>query len=242
MCANNPVNAIDPNGMEIYYLPDGTCLGQLGDNEDIRVINSMKGKDARSHFESGSEESIAALMDGSVAFADYFTPVNDVTNNAALVRYGEVLDANGRPNCKLSADKQMSNAGYKDKGSDVAIQTKVSTDSNLSSDAIGGAISLQTDLMNGKPVIIGVEQSLGSAVVAPVGNTNELTTHFVVVRSVTVQNGIVSFNYLDNGTRLGKSPSNNLTLNISTGAITGYMSARNVNYHVSEVRRSSRIR
>ena len=244
-CLNNPLKYIDPNGKEIYYATDGTRLGKVGDNDDVRVINSeMSNDDAIQYINSGSEESLGVLMGGSVAFIDYFTPILDVTNNAALVKYGDVTDANGKANCKLSADKQMSNAGYGDKGSNVAIQTKVSANSPLNSNAIGGAISIQTDLMNGKPVIVGVEQSRPSDgyIVASVGNTNELTTHFVVVRSVNVNNGVVSFNYLDNGTHAGKSSNNNLTLNTGTGAITGNMSSRNLNYHVSEVRRSNRLK
>jgi hypothetical protein len=66
----------------------------------------------------------------------------------------------------------------------------------------------------------------------------EPLANFALRSSSVDANGVVSFNYLDNGTYAGKSNSNNLTLNTSTGAISGRMVKRNVNYQVSEVRKS----
>jgi RHS repeat-associated protein len=238
-CSNNPVNRIDPTGTEDYYFTNGTYLGRLGDNDDIRVINAtMSEEDARTHFNSGSDDAISALMGGSVAFADYFTTVNDVTNGAKVVPYSG--------NCYDAAAEQMNNAGYAPEGSRAqsTIFTKVGegTDNpnNLTENTVGGAIKIMTDLNKGKPVMVGVEQTNA------VGNfnrqdanTNPLTSHFVVVNSSTVNGGAVSFNYLDNAG--GKGP---LNLNISNGAISGGITNRGAvkNYTISEVRNSWKIR
>jgi len=236
---NNPLRYIDPNGKEVYYAQDGTRLGKIGDNDDIRVINAtLSNNDALSHISSGSEDAISALMDNSVAFADYFTSVSDVTNGASVVPYSG--------NCYDAAAEQMNNAGYAPEGSRAqsTIFTKVGegTDNpnNLTENAVGGSIKIMTDLKNGKPVMVGVEQTNA------VGNynrqdanTNPLTSHFVVVNSSTANGGVVSFNYLDNAG--GRGP---LNLNTSSGAISGGITNRGAvkNYTVSEVRNSWRIR
>jgi len=233
------INMIDPNGKEVYYAQDGTRLGKIGDNDDIRVINAtLSNNDALSHISSGSEDAISALMGNSVAYADYFTSVSDVTNGAAVVPYSG--------NCYTAAETQMGNAGYGVEGSQAqsTIFTKVGegTDNpnNLTENTVGGAIKIMTDLKSGKPVMVGVEQTNA------VGNynrqdanTNPMTSHFIVVNSSTVNGGAVSFNYLDNAG--GKGP---LNLNTSNGAISGSITNRGSvkNYTVSEVRNSWRIR
>jgi RHS repeat-associated protein len=238
-CLNNPVNAIDPNGMEVYYLSDGTRLGQLGDNEDIRVINAqMRTNDARAHFESGSDESISALMDGSVAFADYFTNVSDVTNGATVVSYSG--------NCYDAAATQMENEGYGVAGSKASstifTNVGVSTDNpnNLAENVVGGAIKIMTDLKSGKPVMVGVAQSNDTGNFnMQWGNTNPRTSHFIVINSSIAGSVAVSFGYLDNAS--GSGP---LNLNTSTGGITGGITGRGLvkTYSVSEVRSSWKIR
>lgn len=111
---------------------------------------------------------------------------------------------------------------------------------NLKENAVGGAIKIMTDLKAGKPVMIGVEQTnaVGNYNRQD-GNTNPLTSHFVVVNSSTASGGVVSFNYLDNAG--GRGP---LNLNTSNGAISGGITNRGTvkNYTVSEVRNSWRIR
>lgn len=140
-------------------------------------------------------------------------------------------------NCFTAASTQMENAGYMQAGRGSAIDTK---SDNLPADPIAGAISTMTDLKNGKPVMVGVEQSNEKGYIAyEKRNANESTSHFIVIRSSSVDAvGNVSFNYLDNGTRLGKNKNNNLQLNKTTGIMSGRMENRGVNYKVSEVRKS----
>jgi RHS repeat-associated protein len=234
----NPVKFIDPNGMEVYYDTEGSQLGQIGENTDVRILNSsMKKADALSHIESGSEESIIALMDNSTAFADYFTTVNDVTNGAAVVPF----NFDGEKNCYTAAEKQMKDAGYGVAGSRASstVFTKVGegTDNpnNLTENTVGGAIKIMTDLKNGKPVMVGVEQTNAVGNFNRQNNTNPLTSHFIVVNSSSVSDGVVSFNYLDNAS--GRGP---LNLNTSNGAISGGITNRGAvkNYTISEVRSS----
>ena len=237
-CGNNPVNLIDPTGKEVYYAQDGTRLGKIGDNDDIRVINAtLSNNDALSHISSGSEDAVSALMGNSVAFADYFISVNDVTNGAKVVPYSG--------NCYDAAAEQMNNAGYAPEGSRAqsTIFTKVGagTDNpnNLTENAVGGSIKIMTDLKSGKPVMVGVEQTDANGNYNRQNNPNPLTSHFVVVNSSTVSGGGVSFNYLDNAG--GRGP---LNLNTSNGAISGGITNRGSvkNYTISEVRNSWRIR
>jgi hypothetical protein len=233
------VNYIDPDGREVYYAQDGTRLGQLGDNEDIRVLNAnISNKDAMAHIASGSEDAMSAMMGGSVAFADYFTTVGDVTNGAAVVPYSG--------NCYDAAAEQMNNAGYAPEGSraktTIFTDVGVGTDNpnNLAENAVGGAINIMTDLKSGKPVMVGVAQSNDAGNFnMQSGNTNPRTSHFIVINSSTAENGTVSFGYLDNAR--GSGP---LNLNTSTGGISGGITGRGLvkTYSVSEVRSSWKIR
>ena len=238
-CGNNPLRFIDPTGMspEKYYDQEGSYLGQVGTNTDVRVINSsMSKEDALSHISAGTKSSATTLMNNSVAFADYFTTVPDVTNNAALQTW-----ADNNEDCNTASIAQLSDAGVTQTGPWEAMQTKVNTNSRLVADPIGGAIRVQTELNKGKPVMVGVEQTLKNGNVRTGNNVNSLTTHFVVIRSSTVTQNGVSFNYLDNAYSGGKSHHNYFTLDTSTGAI---MDKRVINrpeyskYHVTEIRKN----
>ncbi|GAB6119058.1 SpvB/TcaC N-terminal domain-containing protein [Dysgonomonas termitidis] len=235
-CIQNPVKFVDPDGKEVYYDTEGNKLGKVGENNDVRVLNStsLTRDDALNYIKSASEESIQALMDNSIAFADYFNDVSDVTNDAPLVPY---ID-----NCYTAAKKQLLNAGYTPLGRTSAIDTKTDKgyNPNLKTDPIGGAIKIQTDLYDGKPVIVGVEQADSRGYFAlEKRNANQSTGHFIVIRSVSKdENGVIKFNYLDNASYKGKNDVNNLTLNTKTGIIKGFMSQRNLTYTVSEVRSS----
>ena len=237
------IRFIDPTGEEIYYSEDGTHLGKVGDNDNIRVVNStLSNENALSYISSGSKEDAASLMENSVAFTDYFTSVSDVTNGAAVVPF----NFDGEKNCYTAAKEQMKRAGYGVEGTRPAakpIFTKVGegTDNpnNLTENTVGGSIRIMTDLKNGKPVMVGVEQTDANGNFNHGNNKNPLTSHFVVVNSATVNGGVVSFNYLDNAR--GRGP---LNLNTSNGAISGGITNRGLvkNYTISEVRNSWKIR
>jgi RHS repeat-associated protein len=235
-CMNNPVKYVDPDGREKYYAIDGSYLGQVGTNTDIRVINStLTNTQANTHIQNGANNE---LTSNSVAFANYFTTVADVTNDAALQTY-----TNNGKNCFSAATAQLTDAGVTQTGAANAIHTLVADNSNLTSDAFGGAIRIQTELNNGNPVMVGVKETKNDGTVPNPGNNNSLTGHFVVIRSATVAaNGSVTFNYLDNAsTSSGKNANNNMTLDTSTGAITDEVVPARSNYQrydVTEVRKN----
>lgn len=175
-------------------------LGQVGDNTDVRVVNStMTNEQATAHIQSGNAESTQALTDNSVAYGDYFTSVADVTNNAAL----EIYSANGN-NCYTAAAAQLDDAGLSAPGPGNAIQTTVDNTaavnnkagnvSTLTANPIGGSIRVQTELNKGNPVMVGVKETKTDGTVPNAGNRNALTGHFVVIRSASVSaDGTVTF-------------------------------------------------
>lgn len=240
---NSPVANIDLWGLQRFYAADGSFLGQVGDDDDVRVINSaLDNAQAKAHVDARSEERTQALMDNSVPFAEYFTAVEDVTNNAALETY-----SNHGNNCFDAANAQLDKAGVSQTGPVEAIQTLVDTDEDpaLTADAFGGAIRVQTELNKGNPVMVGVKGTKTNGTVPDPGNRNSSTNHFVAIRSVTVaEDGTVRFNYLDNAkAATGKSnANNNFSLDTSTGAMTDTTTpggrASYSSYEVSEVRKN----
>jgi len=247
-CANNPIMYVDPDGREIFYSQDGTRLGQVGNNTDLRVVNTtMTNAQALTHIQAGTE-SLQTLMGSSVAFSDYFTTVADVTNDAVLQTY-----TNHESCCFTASTAQLTLAGVAQTGPDNAINTLVdntaerntkrNNNRNLTADPFGGAIRIQTELNSGNPVMVGVEQTRSDGTIPNPNNINALTGHFVVIRSSNVAaNGTVTFNYLENAsTALGKNANNNITLNSTTGVITdSSVPARSSiqQYRVSEVRKN----
>jgi RHS repeat-associated protein len=245
-CLNNPIIFVDPDGNEVYYSQDGTNLGQVGTTTDVRVVNStMTNAQATTHIQNSNAES---LNSSSVAYASYFTTVADVTNDAALQTY-----TNNGNNCNTAAIAQLTDAGVTQTGPGNAINTlvdntaatnnKTGNNANLTADAIGGSIRIQTELNSGNPVMVGVQQTKTDGTIPNPGNNNALTGHFVVIRSSTVAaDGTVTFNYLDNAsTSLGKNANNNMTLNTTTGAIIdNTVPARTSvqQYQVTEVRKN----
>jgi len=233
---DNPIRFVDPDGMkEIYYSQDGTKIGQIGTNTDVRVVNSnVTNAQAAADVKNGDKTTLNA---NSVAYSSYFKTVSDVTNDAKLETY-----TNNGNNCNKAARAQLSDAGLKP---DNVINTKVDANSKLTADAIGGSISVQTQLNAGNPVMVGVQETKTNGTASDPGNTNSATGHFVVIRSSNVSSdGSISFNYLDNAsTAKGKSADNNFTLNTSTGAMTdNTLTQRNgySSYEVSEVRLSQK--
>ena len=245
---NTPIQAIDFDGLEIYYAQSGQKIGTYGTSTEIRVLNEDQVSTATTEFATYSnalKTDPAATntylgngaVTGSVAFADYFTTVADVTNDAALETY-----ANNGKNCYTAARKQCTNEGVTPSGPGDAINTSVVTADNLTENKIGGAIYIQTQLNAGNPVMVGVKETKTDGTVPDPGNTNSLTGHFVAIRSTNVaSDGTVTFNYLDNAkASTGKSSNNNFTLDISSGSLidnttpggrTNYSS-----YEITEVR------
>lgn len=248
---NTPIQAIDLDGLEIYYAQSGQIIGTYGTSTEIRVLNENQVATATTEFAAYTNALKtdpaatntylgSGAVTGSVAFADYFTTVADVTNDAALETY-----ANNGSNCFTAAKKQCTNEGVTPGGSgNAAINTLVSAGDNLTENKIGGAIYIQTQLNAGNPVMVGVEETKTDGTSPDPGNANSNTGHFVAIRSSNVTaDGTVTFNYLDNAkAATGKSSNNNFSLDTSSGSLidnstpggrTNYSS-----YEVSEVRKN----
>lgn len=138
------------------------------------------------HINNGNSESEDFLNQNSVAFADYFTTVNDVTNNAPLETWG-----NNGHECADAARKQMKNAGYEVTGnySESNIYTKIDENynpNNLEENVFGGAIRIMTDMKKGKPVMVGVAETNEAGGYALANNQNPISGHFIVIRSANV--------------------------------------------------------
>jgi len=249
---NTPIQAIDLDGLEIYYAQSGQLIGTYGTSTEVRVINAnalatfttefATYSNALSTNPAATNEYLGSTQaaSNSVAFASYFSTVADVTNDAALETY-----SNNGNNCFTAAKKQMTNEGITPGGpGNAAINTKVDAADNLTENKIGGAIYIQTQLNAGNPIMVGVEETKTDGTTPDPGNANSNTGHFVVIRSSSVAtDGTVKFNYLDNAkASTGKSSNNNFTLNTTTGSLIDNTTpggrTNYTNYEVSEVRKN----
>jgi len=257
---NTPLQAIDLEGLEIFYAQSGEKIAIYGTSTEVRVLNEDQLATAITEFATYTQAletnpnasnqfiSTTLLTAGSVAFSDYFETVADVTDDAALETY-----SNNGQNCFAAASAQMTNEGLTQQGpitakqavvdNTAAVNNKPNNVSTLTADPFGAAIAIQADLNNGDPVMVGVKETKSNGTVPNPNNRNALTGHFVVIRSANVAaNGTITFNYLDNAsTSLGKNANNNFTLNTTTGVITdGTVPARSsyTEYQVTEVRDS----
>lgn len=247
--SENKVTAhIELEGLESYYAADGNLLGQVGTDTSPRVVTSgISNSDAKALINSANDvnntyfaNSMMSLSGQSVAFADYFTTTSDVTNGAAL----ETFVNNGR-NCFSACVQQLANENVTQTGPNNAIHTITDAGSNLSTNPIGGAILIQTELNAGNPVMVGVEEIDASGNSPDPGNVNSATGHFVVIRSSSVSaDGTVTFNYLDNASSANgvSNTNNNFTLDTGNGTLSdGTITQRSSyeTYDVTEVRRNN---
>jgi RHS repeat-associated protein len=256
---NTPIQAIDLDGLEIYYSQSGEKIGTYSASTEIRVVNNDQLATATTEFATyntalktdpaATNEFLGGTLTttGSVKFADYFTAVSDVLNNATLSAYSKV---NGvvKCDCACAAKGQMKSAGVTLSGQ--AINTLV--DNTLQqppraqlgeANPIGGMIYTQTQLNAGNPVLVGVQEAkAGETTPQDPGNTNHTTGHFIVIVGTNVsETGEISFRYYDNATYAnGKKEENKLVMDSSTG-IAEDSTPANTNkayYKISEVRKN----
>jgi len=211
--SNTPIWATDLDGLEAYYSQDGVKRWQYGTSTEIRVVNNSF---VNANTTSKSVPP-ASLNANSVTLANYCTNVTDVTKGSKLETW-----ANNNRNCNLAATAQMKDAGVTTTGRTDAIQTIVDNSiqgsNKLAENKAGGAIYTMTQLKEGKPVMVGLQETSADGSLADVGNYNRLTGHFVVVNSCTVSPSGIQFGYRDNASSsCGDSPDNQLKLNTGNG-------------------------
>lgn len=251
---NKPIWAIDLDGLEEYYASDGSYIGTYGTSSEIRIVKDSElqsARDAFGKYNNGDRTSettgylanyLSSDVMGSTSFADDAQDVNDVLNDAPLETW-----ANNHQNCYTAACKQMSNAGQSMQNKYQAIQTDVDNTlqpatNQLTENTIGGVIYTMPQLKAGNPVMIGVKEERSSdGSVVNVGNYNRNTGHFVVISSMQVNNGAVTFGYYHNAnSATGKSTDNRFDVDSSTGAMqdnTNVGVGGVQSYTVSEVRK-----
>jgi RHS repeat-associated protein len=249
---NTPIQAIDLDGLEIFYAQSGQKLGVYGTSTEIRVVNQDQVATATTElaaYSNAVKTNPAATNEflggsltttGSVAFADYFTEVADVTGGAVFQTYTMHGD------CKKAADAQCtldnvtpkSRANAKDVLIDNALQP---ANKQLTADPIRGAIYIQTELNAGRVVEVGVAETKTDGTIQNSGNHNVLTGHFLVITGTNSDNGVKSFTYLDNAraTRGNRPAENRFIINTTSGAMvddTDVPPQTKTKYEVSEVR------
>lgn len=273
---NTPIQAIDLDGEEIYYAQSGQKLGVYGTSTEVRVVNDDQVKTTQAQFAlyneavktdpASTNEFLGTTLvnSGSVAYADYFTNVNDVVGvNDANFTFRSYKDFENNGGCFGATEQQLNDAGSYQTGPNDAIQTKVNAQaqtqwnkSTLTEDAIGGSIYIQTQLNKGNPVMVGVEVDYPNNMIGAPSTTyrneNTNTSHFVLINSSNVSNGNVSFGYIDNATSnkaKGTSSGNSFNLNTTTGGMQDNTSVitgssppagqpASTGYQVTEVRKN----
>ena len=218
---NSPVGFIELEGLERYWSPQGSHIGNVGNSTEIRIINNdMDASVAKKHVASanGSLPQIAnehnsILIQNSISFKDYAQDIPDVLNNAKLVQYSG--------NCKDAAEKQMNEVGVYQSGPKNAIQ--INAPSSLQTNPIGAMIYTMTQLKEGKPVMFGV-MNANEQHRKDVGNYNSKTSHFIVVSGMikSYKGGTPAFYYYDNASsQYGKSKNNILVTDPDRERIKG---------------------
>lgn len=248
---NSPIAFIDLEGSERYYAADGSLIGQVGDNTEVRVVNDNFTKQqaltaifkANGNNAPTTQQRYSSFLNAkSVSFTDYAENVNDVLNDAPLETWAD----NGE-NCYKAASAQMANAGQSMENKYSAIQADVDNakqpaNQQLSEDAVGAAIYTMTQLKNGNPVMVGVTETSTDGSTVDVNNYNQNTGHFVVISSMQKTGNNVTFGYYDNANgTTGKSSNNKFNVNTETGAATdnSNIGVGGVqSYKVSEVRKN----
>src|SRR5690554_892500 len=247
---NSTIAFIELEGLEKYYAADGSYLGSYGTSTEIRIVHEDEVDFARTALNDQAnvpsgyfQHYLTSETMGSTSFANYAQNVNDVLNDATLETW-----ANNSQNCYTAACKQMSNAGQSMHNKYQAIQTDVDNtlqpaNNQLTENSIGGAIYTMTQLKAGNPVMVGVKEERSSdGSVVNVGNHNRNTGHFVVISSMQVNNGAITFGYYDNASEAtGKSADNRFDVNSGTGAMqdnTNVGVGGVQSYTVSEVRKN----
>jgi hypothetical protein len=207
---NSTIAFIELEGLEKYYSADGIQLGQVGNNNDIRIINENLTNETS--FElirnavvpmRSAASATQSLLDFSTSITDYAENIDDVLGGADIVEYTD--------NCFKAANTQLRNAGLKQQGPYTAIQTRVDNDKQidfhylsksgeqltkkrkqLSENVVGGAIYTMTQLKKGNAVMFGVDTRASD-----VGNYNAITNHFVVVSGMVKGKKSILFEYYE---------------------------------------------
>jgi len=227
--SNRPIDGIDLDGLEHFYSADGILIGTIGTSTEIRVIdeNKISVSLAKSYIKWANDNNYTSTQAApytakySQSLNDYAQNVDDVLGDATPETWGV------HGNCYDAAKAQMDNAKQPVKPEEDAIQTDVDnskqpTWEQLTENKIGGLIYIMTQLKKGKPVMVGNKVTINGSVYPPERNLNVLTTHFVVISSMTKTSLGFTLGYWDNAMTSSKvrdDNNNNYSVDTSSGQI-----------------------
>jgi RHS repeat-associated protein len=232
-CNNNPVNNIDPTGMDWYrHDESGAVIWQESNNSSITIKDQIY-------------SNIGETYSHTIGNSTYGYTQHDLTS----ITYTGITDNNwvsqitNNMNCYQASSQMLSNVGVSTagKGYEVIIVNQGENgragtgNNNLNT----GISVINNALEDGNPIIVGVDYRNGSP------NADGMTDHFIVISSMThnINNGNVTrttYNFFDPGTQYsawGTSPNNNLSF--SNNQIIGtYVNKLAQPYTVVTVRRN----
>ncbi|MBB3188591.1 RHS repeat-associated core domain-containing protein [Microbacter margulisiae] len=236
---NNPVNRIDPNGLDWYRWHNGdgkyAIIWREGDAKTIVLDNQ-------------TYNDIGTTLSTQI---DDWTTITYIQNAATSVTFtgidkSDYVSQTGRSGCKVASDQMLAKKGVNSNGERFNV---VNADANgvattPTKSANKGISTIDNALENGKPIEVGVDYS-------PVQLHNKkpegdgMTDHFIVISSKTetLNNGHVTsttYNFFDPRQQAyGTNPLNILTrqYDMLKGAFHG---TRIIPYTVTTVRTSSR--
>ena len=229
--ANNPINLIDPNGMDWYTSTDGSATMWKEGSDDI---DGYTNNGANYTQDIGGGASITYTQNEATSMT--FTGIDE--NNFVAQGTGT--------GCKIASNQMLANEGVNSNGerSNVvnADAKGVATTANAS--ATRGINAVDKALENGNPIEVGVDYKPKQVNNIP-PNGDGMTDHFIVVSSKTetLSNGQVtskSYNFFDPRSSANGTSSSN-TLQISNNKLTGHYlggTASSIPYTVTTVRRS----
>ena len=232
-CAGNPVNRIDPDGMDWYTSIDGkTTYWQAGNKKVDGYTNSETNTQ-----QIDDNTTITYTQDKATS-----TTTNTMTPDEWVSQYSKPMWGNTPADkaCNKACDAMLANEGVKSSGMVVIVNNagngRAGTANNNASDAID---NMSTALDLGKPTKVNVDYKNGGK-----NSADGMGDHFVVVpgKTETLNNGQVmstSFHYFNPGAHdvnAGTSPNN--TINIMNRTLVGPKANNGVNIVVTSIRPS----
>jgi len=236
-CANNPVNLIDPDGMDWYqWQDDNGNQATFWQDGDAKTVD----------YNGQTYNNIGTTYTHDIGGGTSITYTqNEATSMTFTGIDGSSFVAQGTgTGCKIASDQMLANGGVNSNGERINV---VNADANgvattATSNATRGINAVDNALENGNPIEVGVDYKPRQVNNIP-PNGDGMTDHFIVVSSKTetLSNGQVTsktYNFFDpRKAQYGTSPSN--TLHISNNQLVGaYRGERVIPYTVTTVRTS----
>lgn len=216
-CAGNPVNLIDPDGMDWYQY-----TGEDGKKAIIWQEGNAKSIELNGQSYNNIGETYTTQVDKNTSITYTQNEVTSITTNTMnesdwVSQYSKPMWGTTPADkaCNKACDAMLANEGTKSSGMEVVVNNAGNGRAGIANNKASNAIDNMSAAIDlGKPTKVNIDRKPGSSSADGMGD------HFIVVqgKTETVNNGQVSstvFNYFDPGTRYiskGTSPNNTLTI------------------------------